>query len=296
MVKKRGLGKNLDALLGTKIADMVSDASYSAVMPEKELTRIAIDKLKPSRFQPRKRIDQSALNELAESIRRQGLIQPIVVRPIADDRYEIIAGERRWRASKLADLLEVPVVIRELSDQAASAIALIENIQREDLNPIEESVALQRMLEEHNLTHQQLADMIGKSRTAVTNLLRLNDCEAEIKQLLIDGQLEMGHARALLALTGLDQVTQANVVIDRKLSVRQTEQLVQQYLNSVVDAERSAISDQFIDKPERTAYEKRLTNAFGHKSRIKPLASGKFNIVVQCDSLQGLVELIDLIG
>ena len=211
--KKRGLGRGLEALLG-------SETKLGVSMDE-----IPIEFISPGPFQPRKNFSDDSLDELAESIKRQGIVQPIVVREGGASKYEIIAGERRWRAAQRAALDTVPVVVKEVSDESAIAMSLIENIQREDLNPIEEAEALNRLLEEFQLSHQQLADAVGKSRAAVTNYLRLNGLSSKLKQLLISGALEMGHARALLSLSSVDQDKSAEEVIRRRLNVRQTEAL-----------------------------------------------------------------------
>ncbi|WP_409421426.1 ParB/RepB/Spo0J family partition protein [Pseudaeromonas sp. ZJS20] len=233
--KKRGLGKGLDALLGTSQAarhkqliddiktDQVRERSEST---QGELRRLPVAWLKPGKYQPRKDMSQEALEDLANSIRAQGVIQPIVVRPLGEQQYEIIAGERRWRACQLVRLTEVPCLVKDVPDEAAVAIALIENIQREDLNAIEEAVALQRLLEEFGLTHQALAEAVGKSRSAVSNLLRLNQLNDDVKRLVEHGDLEMGHARALLALEGEQQSELARNVVQKGLTVRETEKWV----------------------------------------------------------------------
>ena len=216
--KKRGLGRGLDALLG--------GAKLEAGSSER-LRLVGLDRLSPSAFQPRKDIDPVKLQELADSISAQGIVQPVVVREVEAERFEIIAGERRWRAARLAGLAEVPVVVRKVSDQAALAIALIENIQRENLNALEEAEALKRLLDEYRMTHQQLADAVGKSRVAVTNLLRLNDLQADVKALLAGGRIDMGHARALLGLPEVQQFQAARQIVEGELNVRAAEALVQ---------------------------------------------------------------------
>lgn len=228
-MSKRGLGKGLDALLSTSslAREKQHIATQSqALSAEGELTDIAVGQLQPGVYQPRKDMSPQALEELTASIQSQGIIQPIVVRPVQDGHFEIIAGERRWRAAKLAGLKRVPCLIKHVEDRAAIAMALIENIQREDLNVIEEAQALERLQDEFSLTHQQVADVIGKSRTAVSNLLRLNGLELEVKQFVAQKLLDMGHARALLALEGEQQVEVAQQVASKALTVRQTEQLV----------------------------------------------------------------------
>lgn len=225
MVRKRGLGRGLDALLGSAALDD-AQAEVAPVATSEGLQVLPVDKIQRGIYQPRRDMDQAALEDLANSIRAQGVIQPIVVRPVDMGRYEIIAGERRWRAAQLAGLTEIPTTIREVPDEAAIAMALIENIQREDLNPIEEAMALQRLMDEFELTQAKAAEAVGKSRTAVTNLLRLMKLTPEAKRMLEYGDLEMGHARALLALEGDKQVVTAKEVVARGLSVRQTEELV----------------------------------------------------------------------
>jgi len=231
--KKKGLGRGLDALLGG-----MSDAARGAKEEATEaavadamavggpVSNLPVDLIARGRYQPRRDFDPDSLRELADSIAAQGVIQPIVVRPVGGERYEIVAGERRWRASQQAGLAEIPVVVRDVDEQAAIAIALIENIQREDLNPLEEAGALHRLLTEFGLTHQQVAEAVGKSRTTVTNLLRLLELNDDVKQYLQDGRLEMGHARALLGLRGPQQSETSALVASRGLSVRETEKLV----------------------------------------------------------------------
>ena len=239
--RKRGLDRGLDALISSNAAhrqhiEEVSlededDPSQQAQRPPRDgdLRHLPVELMQRGRYQPRKDMSADALEELAESIRAQGVMQPIVVRPLGDNRYEIIAGERRWRAAQMAELDAIPAVIREVPDEAAIAMSLIENIQRENLNPMEEALALSRLKEEFGLTHQQVADAVGKSRAMVTNLLRLMSLEADVKKLLEHGDLEMGHARALLSLTGAKQVEAARTVVAKGLSVRQTETLVREF-------------------------------------------------------------------
>src|SRR5690554_6340786 len=222
--KKRGLGKGLDALLG------VGSAETSASAADDELRNLPVEFLSRGRYQPRNDFDPAALQELADSIRAQGVVQPIVVRPTGVDRYEIVAGERRWRAAQLAGLAEIPALVRDIPDEAAVAVALIENIQREDLNPLEEAAAFKRLVDELEMTHQQVADAVGRSRASVTNLIRLLDLHPDVKQHVAEGHLEMGHARALLALPTARQPEAAALVARRGLSVRETEALVKRLL------------------------------------------------------------------
>ena len=218
MVKQRGLGRGLEALLG--------GAGAGAATGEESLRNLAIDALQPGKYQPRTHMNQEALRELADSIKVQGVMQPILVRPVAGGRYEIIAGERRWRAARIAGLASVPTLVRAISDQQALAAALIENIQREDLNPLEAAVAIQRLIREFDMTHATAAVALGRSRAAVTNLLRLLELAPPVRELLAEGKLDMGHARALLALPAARQVELAREVVAKQLSVRQVENRV----------------------------------------------------------------------
>jgi ParB family chromosome partitioning protein len=220
MTRPKGLGRGLDALLGGGAATKTRE--------QEELAQLPIGALKPGKYQPRTRMDNASLTELADSIRARGVIQPIIVRPVGAEQYEILAGERRWRAARIAGLERVPAVIREVPDEAALGIGLIENIQREDLNPLEEANGLKRLIEEFQLTHEQVATAIGRSRTGVTNLLRLLELAAPVQAMLQDGKIDMGHARALLALSRGRQVEVAEQVVAKRLSVRETERLVQQ--------------------------------------------------------------------
>ncbi|MBC8745303.1 ParB family chromosome partitioning protein [Paraburkholderia sp. WC7.3g] len=220
VARKKGLGRGLEALLGgtSDITEAVVIDGAPSVLP--------LGKMQAGKYQPRTRMDEGALQELAASIRAQGLMQPILVRPIAADRYEIIAGERRFRAARIAGLDEVPVLVKDVPDQAAAAMALIENIQREDLNPLEEAQGIQRLLDEFNFTHEQAAESVGRSRSAVSNLLRLLNLATPVQTMLLAGDLDMGHARALLAVDAATQITLANQVVNKRLSVRETEKLV----------------------------------------------------------------------
>jgi ParB family chromosome partitioning protein len=224
--KPKGLGLGLEALLGPSKLD-AAPAAATAGAP----AALKLEQLRPGRYQPRTRMDEGSLYELAESIRSQGIMQPILVRPLADGgaqpgRYEIIAGERRFRAAALAGLDEVPVLVREVADEAAAVMALIENIQREDLNPLEEAQGLKRLVDEFGLTHEQAAQAVGRSRSAATNLLRLLHLASPVQQLLMAGDIDMGHARALLVLEPAQQILSANEIVARKLSVREAEKLV----------------------------------------------------------------------
>lgn len=279
--KKRGLGRGLDALLGG--ANIAATASDTAVVDERELHQLPVDLIQRGKYQPRRDIDPVTLEELAHSIRTQGVMQPIVVRSIGGGRYEIIAGERRWRASQLAGLDRIPAIVREVTDEAAIAMALIENIQREDLNPIEEAVALQRLQQEFQLTQQQVADAVGKSRVTISNLLRLISLPDEIKTLLSHGDLEMGHARALLGLPAEQQVEGARHVVARGLTVRQTEALVRQWLNNKTPAKTETRDD-----PDIVRLEQKLAERLGSPVQIKHGQKGKGQLVIRYNSLDEL--------
>ena len=223
--KPKGLGMGLEALLGPKVSD-------APAAREGEPGVLPLAQMQAGKYQPRTRMDEGSLYELAESIKTQGVMQPVLVRPVGSGRYEIIAGERRFRAARLAGLAEVPVLVREVPDQAAAVMALIENMQREDLNPLEEAQGLQRLVQEFSLTHEQAAQAVGRSRSAASNLLRLLQLSPSVQKMLLAGDLEMGHARALLSLESAAQVQAAQEVVARKLSVRDTEKLVAKTLNN----------------------------------------------------------------
>ena len=281
---KKRLGRGLAALIG-------EDTSEEAVVQDvRSLRHMPIEHLKASPNNPRKSFAEADLEDLSRSIREKGLLQPIVVRPIGGGRFEIIAGERRWRASQQAGLDKIPAMVREVPDEAAIAMALIENIQREDLNPIEEAVALQRLQQEFELTQQQVADAVGKSRVTITNLLRLIALPEEIKTLLAHGDLEMGHARALLGLPLEQQVEGARHVVARGLTVRQTEALVRQWLNSKDKPAEKAKAD-----PDINRLEQRLAEKLGAPVQIKHGAKGKGQLVIRyssLDELQGVLAHI----
>ncbi len=286
--KKRGLGRGLDALLGgTNVAVIQEEAAHADVH---ELQQLPLDVIQRGKYQPRRDIDPVTLDELANSIRTQGVMQPIVVRSIGAGRYEIVAGERRWRASQQAGLERIPAMVRDVSDEAAIAMALIENIQREDLSPIEEAVALQRLQQEFQLTQQQVADAVGKSRVTISNLLRLIALPEEIKTLLSHGDLEMGHARALLGLPADQQVEGARHVVARGLTVRQTEALVRQWLSKPENAKTEPKSD-----PDIVRLEQRLAERLGSPVQIKHGEKGKGQLVIRyssLDELQGVLAHI----
>ena len=288
--KKRGLGKGLGALMG----DMGGNEHI-----KKNTHTLPVEYLQRGKYQPRKDIDPERLQELAESIKVQGIVQPIIVREVGYNRYEIIAGERRWRAGQLAGLAEVPVLIKDIDDRAALAISLIENIQREDLNPLEESEAFQRLIEEFDLTHQQIAEAVGKSRTAVSNLLRLNELESEVKALLEKGTLGMGHARALLSLEPEKQVSLANKVADEGLSVRVTEKLAQDAQKEKQDNKAHVpvqAHERVIDRDTQRLQEA-MTDFIGAKTTIKHKQNGQGTVVINynnLDELDGIVSRFDI--
>jgi len=288
-LKKRGLGRGLDALL-TPAKPAAAPVETMVESTPAELQKLPVEWLRPGKYQPRKDMSQDALEELASSIRAQGVIQPIVVRPVAAQQYEIIAGERRWRASQLAGLSEVPCILKPVADDAAVAIALIENIQREDLNAMEEAVALQRLLNEFELTHQQVADAVGKSRTTVTNLLRLNSLADEVKTLLEHGDIEMGHARAVLALPIELQSEAGRIIAAKQLTVRETENLVRRMLEpqpEKVKAEKDA---------DVAALEARLSDRFGAPVSISYNRKGKGELVINYSSLPELDGILHKLG
>ena len=286
--KKMGLGRGLDALLGSGHGAQEQPSAPAAIagaVPGDAVTRVPVELITRSRYQPRRTFDPDSLRELADSIAAQGVIQPIVVRPIADGRFEIIAGERRWRAAQQAGLADIPVVVREVDEQAALAIALIENIQRDDLNPLEEANALQRLLSEFGLTHQQVAEAVGKSRTTVTNLLRLLELEDGVKALLDDGRIEMGHARALLGLRGAQQADAARQVVARGLSVRETERLVRRIQGE--DPPAGTAAKPILD-PNIRALQDDLTERLGARVAIQHGGKGAGKLVIAYNSLDEL--------
>ncbi len=287
-LKKRGLGRGLDALLTTGKPAAAPETVVES--PQTELQQLPVEWLQPGKYQPRKDMSQDALEELASSIRAQGVIQPIVVRQLAPERFEIIAGERRWRASQLAGLAEVPCIRKDVPDEAAVAIALIENIQREDLNAMEEAVALQRLLSEFELTHQQVADAVGKSRVTVTNLLRLNQLADEVKTLLEHGDIEMGHARAILALPAEQQAEAGRVIAAKQLTVREAESLIRRLL------EPAPIKQPVAKDPDVAALETRLSERFGAPVSISYNRKGKGELVINYSSLPELDGILHKLG
>jgi ParB family chromosome partitioning protein len=280
----------LDALLGAgnagqpaaAVGDDPVDAGTGAPL-DKVLKELPVDLVQRGKYQPRKDIDPESLQELADSIRAQGVMQPIVVRPVSDRKYEIIAGERRWRAAQMAGLDNIPALLRDVPDEAAIAMSLIENIQREDLNPIEEAVALQRLQQEFELTQQEVAEAVGKSRSTVANLLRLMTLQEDVRRLVEHGDLEMGHARALLALEGDDQSQAARNVVGKGLSVRQTESLVR---NLLARKEKPPVQKQ-ID-PNIRHLQDDLSQRLGARVQIQHTAAGKGKLVLAYNSLDEL--------
>jgi ParB family chromosome partitioning protein len=289
IVKKRGLGRGLDALLSgsnstSQAEEAVAEGSPGEISKENELRQLPVDLLQPGKYQPRSDMHTESLQDLADSIRAQGLLQPIVVRELdGSGRFEIIAGERRWRAAQLAELHEVPAVVRDVPDEAAIAMALIENIQRENLNPVEEARALQRLIEEFEMTHQQAAEAIGRSRAAVTNLLRLLALEQDVRQLLENGDLEMGHARAILTLEGEMQTKVAREIASKGLSVREAEQLVRKLRSEKGKPAKSKDVD-----PNIMRLQDDISEKLGAKVVFQHAGNGKGKVIVHYNSLDEL--------
>ena len=280
MAKLKGLGRGLESLLGR------DEPSTPAPAPDRQ-TELKVEQLQSGKYQPRSFMDDTALNELASSIKAQGIMQPILVRPVPGGKFEIIAGERRWRAAKLAGLASVPVLVREVADNAALAMALIENIQREDLNPLEQAVGIQRLVTEFGATHDQAADMVGRSRSAVTNLLRLLGLVVPVRDLMQQGKLDMGHGRALLALAGMQQLEAARTVISKSLSVRETEKLVGQLLRG---SERNP-AKKAVDR-DVLRLEEELAQKLGTKVQIKATTKGRGSLHIQYTSLLQLDAIL----
>ena len=279
--KQKGLGRGLEALLGGG-----DDA------PGKDsLMTLPVNRIRPGKYQPRTKMDQEALAELAASIRTQGLMQPVLVRPVERDRYELIAGERRWRAAQMAGLDEIPALVREVPDEAALAMALIENIQRENLNAMEEAAGLQRLVQEFKMTHQQAADAVGRSRSAASNLLRLLNLARPVQAMVMEGVLEMGHARALLALDGARQIEAAKRTAARGLSVRETEALTQQWIKGAnAPARRKKVDRDIARLEEETA------GKIGTTVEIKSGRKGTGKLILHYSSFEHLDELIAKLG
>jgi len=273
----KGLGRGLDALLGKD-----EEAAGGET-----LKTVKLEELQPGKYQPRTRMDQASLEELARSLKAQGVMQPILARTLGKGRYEIIAGERRWRAAKIAGLREIPVVIREVPDSAALAMALIENIQRENLNPLEEATGIHRLINEFKMTHQEAAEAVGRSRAATSNLLRLLNLPQSVQALLYDGNIDMGHARALLALEGRRQEELAKRVAERGLSVRETEKLVQDILNP-----KQKKPGKLKTSRDILRFEEELSEKFGTKVEIKPGKKGAGKLVISYASHEHLDDLL----
>jgi ParB family chromosome partitioning protein len=293
--KKRGLGKGLNALLGASQAKQPDTATTDKPQAndktavEGEMRHLPLDMIQRGKYQPRRDMQPEALEELAESIRAQGVMQPIVVRPISADKYEIIAGERRWRATQLAGLETIPVLVRHVPDEAAIAMALIENIQREDLNPMEEAMALSRLKLEFELTHQQVADAVGKSRSMVTNLLRLMSLREEVQRMLEYGDLEMGHAKALLGLSSEQQSQAASTVVSKGYSVRQTEALVRSILAQPTS--KAKVSPRM--DPDIKQLQDQLSEKIGVPVQIQHGAKGKGKLVLKYSDLNELDGILN---
>jgi ParB family chromosome partitioning protein len=277
MIRPKGLGRGLDALLG---AD-------SAAPPREALLTLPVGRIRPGKYQPRTRMDQQALSELAASIRVQGLMQPLLVRPVDRENYELIAGERRWRAAQMAGLAEVPALVREVPDDAALALSLIENIQREDLNAMEEAAGVQRLVDEFGMTHEQAADAVGRSRSATTNLLRLLKLAKPVQDMVMDGALEMGHARALLALDAARQIEAAHRIAAKGLSVRETEALVQALARGKAGARPRKKADRDLAR-----LEEELSGSLGTTVEIRPSKKGRGKVLLHYSSLDHLDQLL----
>ena len=277
--RRRNLGRGLDALLG-------SVGATGGPEPGEELVELSIELLQPGSHQPRRNFDAEQLESLADSIRAQGVVQPIVARPIGNGRYEIVAGERRWRAAQKVGLKNIPAVVRSLDDRAAMAVALVENIQRADLNPLEEATALKRLIDEVGLTHEQCSEAVGRSRVQVTNLLRLFELNDDVQMLLRSGKLSLGHAKVLLGVTGPRQTSMANLVIARQYSVRQTEELVRAAL-----AGRSSK----VRKPNRSPLESDLSQRIGLPVRVQQGNDGAGRLTIRFRQKSELDKLVRLL-
>jgi ParB family chromosome partitioning protein len=276
MIKAKGLGRGLDALLGA-----------DSTAPRDTLLNLPVGRIRPGKYQPRTKMDQQALAELAASIRSQGLMQPLLVRPVERDRYELIAGERRWRAAQMAGLDEVPVLVREVPDEAALALSLIENIQRENLNPMEEAAGVQRLVDEFKMTHEQAADAVGRSRTATTNLLRLLKLARPVQEMVMEGALDMGHARALLALDPARQIEAAHRIAAKGLSVRDTEALVRTLVRGKPGAKRARKTDRDLER-----LEEEISGSLGTTVEIRPAKMGSGKLLLHYASLDHLEQLL----
>jgi ParB family transcriptional regulator, chromosome partitioning protein len=287
-VKKPGLGKNVTNLgLKELLSDFNSNNNANKLQVNSNLQKLPIEFLHPGKYQPRHTVNQASLEELASSIRNQGLLQPIIVRHKADKEYEIIAGERRWRAAQLAGLTEVPIILRDLKDKDALAISLVENIQREDLNAIDEAEALDRLSKEFSMTHQEVANVVGKSRTTVTNLLRLLELQPLVRELVAKEEIEMGHARALLSLSVTEQARAAKTIVAKGLSVRETERLVTNLQN------KKSSSPTMQRDPNIAKLETNLSEKLGAKVTIQQISKSKGRIVINYNSLDELDGILE---
>ena len=288
--KKRGLGRGLEALLGPSASTPALEAQ-----PGDTLKRLPVKQLQPGKYQPRRTMDDAKLAELAESIKAQGVVQPVVVRQLAKDKYEIVAGERRWRATQLAGLIEIPAVIRQLDDRTVVAMALIENIQREDLNPLEEAQALQRLIDEFDLTHAQAAEAVGRSRAAVSNLLRLLELPDEIRVLVQTRAIEMGHARALLSLGPQAAIALARQAAAEGWSVREVEHRVQQLVaGKVTDApKKRAGNGKGAPSADIASLENELSELLASKVAVQHGRGGRGKLVIHYGSLEALDGVLD---
>lgn len=285
--KKPVLGRNLSSMLSQTTLQKVKNDNRD------ELRNLPLDVITPGRYQPRSVFDEDKLNELADSIRAQGVVQPVVVRPIGESQYELIAGERRWRAAQIAGIDHIPAVVRDVPDEVSVAMALIENIQREDLNPLEEATALRRLIDDFQMTHQEAADAVGRSRAAVSNLLRLLELMQEVKDLVDLRLIEMGHARALLSLDDELQVQAAREVVHKRLSVRETESLVRRLQQA-----KKKKGNRRVD-PDILRLQNRLGETLGARVRIQHQASGKGKLVISynsSDEFEGILDRLDLSG
>jgi ParB family transcriptional regulator, chromosome partitioning protein len=277
MAKLKGLGRGLDALLSR---------NESSDIPEESLQNLEISALQPGKYQPRTNMDQTALAQLADSIKAQGVMQPILVRPVGTDQYEIIAGERRWRAAQLAGLTEVPAIIRQVPDESALAMSLIENIQRENLNPLEEAHGIQRLIKEFGMTHQTAGEALGNSRSTISNLLRLLNLSSPVQDLMMQGKIDMGHGRALLTLAAAQQIKIATLIVHKQLSVRETEKLVNQLENP------SSKKVQKVDR-DLMRLQENVSERLGTQVVIKPKANGQGHIVINYANLDQLDDILN---
>lgn len=275
-MKLKGLGRGLDALLS---------GNDDSVNMKESLRNLKVSVLKPGKYQPRTRMDKDSLAELAESIKAQGIMQPVLVRPVSPGYYEIIAGERRWRAAQIAGLSEVPALIREVPDEAALAMSLIENIQREDLNPLEEAMGIQRLIKEFGMTHQAASEALGSSRSAVSNLLRLLNLPSPVQELLMEGKIDMGHGRALLSLPAAKQIETANLIVHKQLSVRETERLVNRIEHPI--AKQRPKHDR-----DLLRLQENISTKLGAQVVINPGKKGKGTVVIHYSSLDQLEGIL----